>query len=57
LKKVRPDPAGESAAPFASRAGPGSEFRLEEYEMAKRRVPAFGRHVTGAKVIRQGKKK
>ena len=43
LKKVRPDPAGESVVSFASRAEPGSEIRLEEYDMAKRKMSTFER--------------
>jgi hypothetical protein len=47
LKKVRPDPAGESVVSFASRAEPGSEIRLEEYDMAKRRMSTFERLNSG----------
>src|SRR5271166_6871842 len=43
LKKVRPDPAGESVVFFASRAEPGSEIRRQEYDMAKRRMYTFER--------------
>jgi hypothetical protein len=47
LKKDRPDPAGESVVSFASRAEPGSEIRLEEYDMAKRKMSTFDRLSTG----------
>jgi transposase len=47
LKKVRPDPAGESVVSFASRAEPESEIRREEHDMAKRRKSTFERLSTG----------
>src|SRR5580693_983257 len=47
LKKVRPDPVGESVISFASRAEPGSEIRQEEYDMAKRKMSTFERLSTG----------
>ena len=44
MKKVRPDPAGESVVSFASRAGPGSEKSdWKEYDMAKRKMSTFER--------------
>src|SRR6266542_3162183 len=48
LKKVRPDPAGESVVSFASRAEPGSKKSdLRSMTMAKRKMSTFERLSTG----------
>jgi hypothetical protein len=46
LKKARPDLAGESVVSSQAEP-PGSEFRLEEYAMAKRRMSTFERLESG----------
>lgn len=43
LQKARPDPVGEFAISFASRAEPGSTFKHQEYDMGKARQSTFER--------------
>jgi hypothetical protein len=47
FEKGRPGSAGESVVSCASRAEPGSEIRLEENDMAKRKISTFERLSTG----------